>query len=957
MNKWTVLGIEKTKDKDIIKNAYRSRLVTVNPEDNPEGFKELRQAYEEAIYEADKDDDEKEEEIGGGLQQEISCLYDDFFRRIKVEEWQKILERDEFATIDQAAETRDVVLAFLMNKHFVPQCVYQYLVETFSIADIVEELSERFPKDFLEFVLNNANYKDPIDYELFDSENIERADEFIDAYYGLHSAVVRCNVEEGERLLNLIYDMDLYNPYIEVCEIRHRINVMNNSINTKEERKEKFSSEIEELLVKAKRLVEEYPNQVDILIVCGDVSIISEKYDDATDCYQKAKELEPDNYTIKRRMAEIYCDIEEYEKAKDIYIELLDENNYDEGAQYGLTRANNGLIEQYSEHIKNNPDDNEVKLKLVWGYYRNGMFSEAVELLESFEPWDAVKCEYYNLLGRNYMYQKEYEKALDNFYNWISAIEEIPEDDTSEEAVKNRSRFYYANFYVGECFMRLEKYEEARKYLNIAISQEHEFIAYAYNTLSKLEYDSGNLDECLKVCQKYVNSNMSYDAYMYMAKCFYDLNELGNAIDCLEEAIAIQAYYYNPYVMLLEIYWECEEIEAVQSVISRFERLGYENDSVEYYKARLLLRDGKNQESNEKLLKLLEKKGTQEATLSDDDYLNVYALVGTNYERMDQEENSLIYLKQGLECIPDDEFFVNRIAKVHHVLGNFEEECKCYDDILKMSESERYIKIAYEGKAAALSCMKKFEDARKMFETLEERFGLEDYYTIDHAELLVRMNLLDEAAKLMNKCADEYEYGSFVRRCLGNLCCFYGNEGFVDKAREVFDRIIAKQPDEKHIYRTMGYVYLDHEMYEEAKELFLKALELDTENEAYTAGLYLIAVSKTDDLSKPEYESYIDLAIKQVEDADYAYAYNKKAEVYRGLGKYEEALKYAELSVTCKRERATCFVEYHDGWCEMGHIYREMGEYDKARECYEKALEIFGHHQQYIDLINECKTK
>ena len=78
MDKWTVLGIEKTKDKTAIKNAYRGLLVSVNPEDNPEGFKALRQAYEEAIYEADKEDAKVEHEEGS-LQYELNSLYDDFF--------------------------------------------------------------------------------------------------------------------------------------------------------------------------------------------------------------------------------------------------------------------------------------------------------------------------------------------------------------------------------------------------------------------------------------------------------------------------------------------------------------------------------------------------------------------------------------------------------------------------------------------------------------------------------------------------------------------------------------------------------------------------------------------------------------------------------------------------------------------------------------------------------------
>lgn len=59
MEIWQVLGIEPTKDKTELKNVYREKLSKVNPEDDPEGFKELRSAYEEAMRLADVDESEQ----------------------------------------------------------------------------------------------------------------------------------------------------------------------------------------------------------------------------------------------------------------------------------------------------------------------------------------------------------------------------------------------------------------------------------------------------------------------------------------------------------------------------------------------------------------------------------------------------------------------------------------------------------------------------------------------------------------------------------------------------------------------------------------------------------------------------------------------------------------------------------------------------------------------------------
>ncbi|HEA8825280.1 TPA: hypothetical protein RXQ20_002956 [Escherichia coli] len=46
---WQILEIESTTQIDIIRQAYLARLPLCHPETDPQGFKALRQAYEEAL--------------------------------------------------------------------------------------------------------------------------------------------------------------------------------------------------------------------------------------------------------------------------------------------------------------------------------------------------------------------------------------------------------------------------------------------------------------------------------------------------------------------------------------------------------------------------------------------------------------------------------------------------------------------------------------------------------------------------------------------------------------------------------------------------------------------------------------------------------------------------------------------------------------------------------------------
>lgn len=49
MNIWTILGIRATANERDIKRAYAQQLKTTRPEDDPQGFQDLRDAYETAL--------------------------------------------------------------------------------------------------------------------------------------------------------------------------------------------------------------------------------------------------------------------------------------------------------------------------------------------------------------------------------------------------------------------------------------------------------------------------------------------------------------------------------------------------------------------------------------------------------------------------------------------------------------------------------------------------------------------------------------------------------------------------------------------------------------------------------------------------------------------------------------------------------------------------------------------
>ena len=133
MDAFEVLGIPFTKDEREIRRAYSRLLVKYSPETDPEGFQRLRAAYEEALAKAKQEEDESAslspiDQFMKDFEETYRC----FEKRLDLNCWSKLLERDVCYNVESSKEISYRILTFIMDNYNFPTEVWRLFNNYFS---------------------------------------------------------------------------------------------------------------------------------------------------------------------------------------------------------------------------------------------------------------------------------------------------------------------------------------------------------------------------------------------------------------------------------------------------------------------------------------------------------------------------------------------------------------------------------------------------------------------------------------------------------------------------------------------------------------------------------------------------------------------------------------------------------------------------------------------------------
>jgi tetratricopeptide (TPR) repeat protein len=263
----------------------------------------------------------------------------------------------------------------------------------------------------------------------------------------------------------------------------------------------------------------------------------------------------------------------------------------------------------------------------------------------------------------------------------------------------------------------------------------------------------------------------------------------------------------------------------------------------------------------------------------------------------------------------------NNRGTVYNYLEKYDKALNDFEEALKINSKNA---MALANKAATFSYQKKYKEATELLnKSIAEAPNYYLFYKM-RADILGSNNETDKAIADYEKCISLKS--SYIDAYMG-LAKFYRSIDNNSKEEETYNRLIKNNSDNPRLIIFRATFYRQTRQYSKAITDYLQAIKIDaTEPETlYNVGYCYEMEGETD--------KAIDYYTKSIKQKESEIAYWARGYIYKKSGKLLSAISDMENNLRLDPENAQAYLV-------MGNSYLDLGNKQKAVECYKKGLSL-----------------
>lgn len=904
---FAILGIDKTRDEEAIRNAYRELLQNTHPEENPEGFKRLREAYEGALKYAkmaDKGGEEPVDETPAGQWMErVKEVYFSLPKRLNDREWGKLLADEICVSFEDSEDAKWKLFAFLVQNYQLPGRIYRILDGVFHVKEDENSFKEHLPVNFVNFVLQKIADTDgnmDFDYESFQGPDDGDYDGFLSEYYKLTAQTAGKNADAACQTVQAMERLGISHP---LFELQKAYTCM-------------LAGKKEEALALIRPLGAKYKEHAQIQVLGGEILY-------ECGCHEEAAQQLLPYVNQNYYQVEKYLSFYETEKGNLAKAITHCENAMRDRRSTELDEYFKKLDERFLELAEQEEFTTAENIRCFINVLsRNGRSKEALELLEKRPDYAGHMANLHCSKAILCMRLKDYEEAAKEFGLWRQDL--LAEKDSAEgkeppktqEDPTNEELETAAYHYEGKAWFQLGKEGKEGAFLKAL---------EAYTAASESAPDNPSIrqsvvdtlvelqryEDAIKMADELLAANPGwFPAYVQKQQACFELGRAQEVVDCFYAAHKIYQQIPEIYEKAADIFIQYGHYKDAENIF----RLAKEA-KVEDIRLDILMLKNLRMKEYDYLIELTRQKRRADFRL--DKELTAFAKeVKTKYKKNPESNQHMCSLFIELGRTESDRIHIKDAIRYFRRALKYEDRPSCHyflaNALMDNKEPD-----------AALPEYQKYEGSTKLTEkyciTVARRFrsaGKRET-AIDYFKKALEINPENQEAN--GAIANLYR---LIMWNTGNA--YYGRLGMA-----YMDRQLELVPGNALDFRRKALLLSNMGREEESLPYFKKSLEFEKSHYSYAGmGKAFRHMGKYEEALK-----YLNMAIDAGgSDGPESVVYGDGGSCMCNLGRYEEAEEWFLRGI----ER---FKDHPDEWLYsmLKWLYEKLGEFEKARAvCGEK---------------------